>query len=183
MQRTGEGLLAAHLIDQLDLRGGQIDIAGHQIHVLHPSVNQHVVDRHPRLHQQVVNRVVQLVVRYAQPGGQRALRIQVYQQHPAAVFGQRGAQVDRRRGLADAAFLVAHRDDLGRAVRRARLGVGNRPRWPSGQADFGAAVGVVSHDRRGSAQTDPACAAFRKWRTSQESLTGIRARAGRPATT
>ena len=47
----------------------------------------------------------------------------------------------------DAALLVAHRHDLGRAVRGARLGFGDRPRWTPGQADFGAAVGVVSHAR------------------------------------
>ena len=91
---------------------------------------------HPRLHQQVVDGLVQLVVRHAQTGGQRALRVQVHQQHPPAVLGQRGAQVDRRRGLADAALLVAHRDDLGRAVARSRLGVRDRPRRPAGQADL-----------------------------------------------
>jgi hypothetical protein len=32
-------------------------------------------------------------------------------------------------------------------VRDARLGFGDRPRWAPGQADSGAAVGVVSHAR------------------------------------
>ena len=51
---------------------------------------------------------------------QRALRVEVDEQHLAAVLGQRGAQVDRGRRLADAALLVAHRDDPGRAVRGQR---------------------------------------------------------------
>ncbi len=50
------------------------------------------------------------------PDRERALRVEVDQQHLAAVLRERGAQVDRGRGLADAALLVAHRDDPGVAV-------------------------------------------------------------------
>ena len=126
MQRAGQRLLAADLVDQLDLRCRQVDVARHQVHVLDPGVDQHVVDGHPRLDQQVVHGVLELVVRHAEPRRQRALRIEVDQQHPPAVLGQAGAQVDGRRGLADAALLVAHRDDLGRAVHSLGLGLGNR---------------------------------------------------------
>ena len=47
----------------------------------------------------------------AQADRERALRVEVDEQHLAAVLGERGAQVDGRRGLADATLLVAHRDD------------------------------------------------------------------------
>ena len=65
--------------------------------------------------QQVVDRghVVRLD---AEPGRQRALRVEVDREHLASVAGERGGQVDGRRGLADAALLVAQRDDARRAV-------------------------------------------------------------------
>ena len=64
---------------------------------------------------------------------QRALRVEVDQQHLAAELGQRGTQVDGGRRLADAALLVAHRDDPGGAVgghrARARAGRASAGRW------------------------------------------------------
>ena len=60
-----------------------------------------------------------------EPDRQRALRVEVDEQHLAAVLGQRGAEVDRGRGLADPALLVAHRDDAGRAVRVSGRGSGS----------------------------------------------------------
>ena len=52
--------------------------------------------------------VLSMLVRVdAQADRERALRVEVDQQHLAAVLGQRGAQVDRGRGLADPALLVA----------------------------------------------------------------------------
>ena len=65
MQCPGQRLLAAYLVDQLDLGRGQVDIAGHQVQVLDPGGQQHVVDRHPRLHQHVMDGLLQLVVRDA----------------------------------------------------------------------------------------------------------------------
>ena len=60
-----------------------------------------------------------------EPDRQRALRVEVDEQHLAADLGQRGAEVDRGGRLADAALLVAHRDDPGRPVRgRAAAGPG-----------------------------------------------------------
>ena len=79
--------------------------------------------RQPALHQQVVDGVLQLVRLDAQPDRKRALGVEIHQQHPAAVLGQRRAQVDGRRGLADAALLVADRDHPGRAMAQQRLGV------------------------------------------------------------
>ena len=74
------------------------------------------------LHEQVVDRAVQLVRADAQTDGRGALRVEVDDQHLAAVLGQRGAQVDRGRRLADATLLVAQRDDAGRTVRGERRG-------------------------------------------------------------
>jgi len=100
------------------------------------------------LDQHVVDGLVQLVVRHAKARGQRALRVHVHQQHAAAVLGERGAQVDRRRGFPDATLLVAHRDDLGRPMRGARLvDPGSPAAVGSGQADLDAAVRVVGHAR------------------------------------
>ena len=84
------------------------------------------------LHQQVVDRQVHLVRVEAEPDRQRALRVEVDEQHLAAVLRQRGAEVDRGRGLADATLLVAHRDHPGVAVagERPRLGdVASGARW------------------------------------------------------
>ena len=51
-----------------------------------------------------------------EPGGQRALRVEVDREHLAAVLGQRRAEVDGRRGLAHAALLIAEGDDARRTV-------------------------------------------------------------------
>ena len=61
-------VIAATLLDLKAARllpAGQVDVAGYQVHVRDPGVQQHVVDRHPRFHQQVVNGLLELVVRYA----------------------------------------------------------------------------------------------------------------------
>ena len=75
-----------------------------------------VVDTDVALHQQVVGGRSSWCGCDAQPHRQRALRVEVDQQHPPAELGQRGAEVDRRGRLADAALLVAERDDAGRTV-------------------------------------------------------------------
>src|SRR5581483_5947665 len=62
-----------------------------------------------------------------------------------AIFGERGTQVDGGRGLPDAALLVAHGDDFGRAVRGARLWLRDRPRRPPGQAELDAVVRLLGH--------------------------------------
>ncbi len=90
---------------------------------------------HAPLHQQVVDRAVQLHRVDPETDRQRALRVEVHQQHLAAVLGERRAQIDGRGGLADPALLVAHGDDLRRAVvhRGARR---REPRHrPAGRAD------------------------------------------------
>ena len=74
--------------------------------------------------------------------GRVALRVQVDDQHPRSVLGQRGGQVDRRRGLAHAALLVGDRDHpagsrpgpgaLPGAAGRGARGPAARPRRPAG---------------------------------------------------
>ncbi len=74
--------------------------------------------------QQVVDRR-DVVGLDAEPRRQRALRVEVDGEHLAPVAGERGREVDGRRRLADAALLVAQRDDARRAVAdRASAGVG-----------------------------------------------------------
>src|SRR5690606_15593388 len=94
------------------------------------------------LDEQVVDRGVQLVSGDAEAHGQGALRVEVDEQHPAAVLRQRRAQVDRRRGLADAALLVAHRDDPSRAVPVKRCGRREVRHHAAGRAQLTAADGL-----------------------------------------
>ena len=125
------------------------------------------------LHQQVVDRQVHLVRVQAQPDRQRALRVEVDQQHLAAVLGQRGAQVDRGRGLADPALLVAHRDHAGVAVRRSD-GRG------SGNSGIGRPVGPSSparRRRRGGGGTGRSTGAGRRAAGRPPVLVGVRASA------
>ena len=80
------------------------------------------------LHEQVVDRQVELARVDAQADGERALRVEVDEQHPLPGLGQRGAQVDGGGRLADAALLVDHGDDPRRPVRRRGDGSGNTGR-------------------------------------------------------
>ena len=56
----------------------------------------------------------------AEPGAGIALRIEVDDQHPLADGRERRAEIDRRRGLADAALLIGEREDA-RAARSKRV--------------------------------------------------------------
>src|SRR5690606_41341639 len=65
---------------------------------------QDLVGRHAPLHEQVVDGEVQLHRVDPEADGEGALRVEVDEQDTAAVLGERGTQVDGRRGLADAAL-------------------------------------------------------------------------------
>ena len=117
-------LLAGDLVHELDLRGGQVDVGGQQVHARDPAGHDHVLDPDPGLEEQVVDAQVHLVRVQTQTHRQRPLGVEVDEQHLAAVLRQRGTQVDRGRGLPDPTLLVAHRDDAGVAVRGERLGLG-----------------------------------------------------------
>jgi hypothetical protein len=116
LQHPLEGLLPGHLLDELHLGRGEIDVRGEEIHAGHVRRHDDLVDGDVALHQQVVDREVHLVRVEPQPDRQRALRVEVDEQHLAAELGQRGTEVDGGRGLAHAALLVAHGDHPGVAV-------------------------------------------------------------------
>ena len=63
--------------------------------------------------QHVVGRAVAAAAVDAEAGRGVALRIEVDDQHALADRGQRGAEIDRGRGLADAALLVGERQIRG----------------------------------------------------------------------
>ena len=94
------------------------------------------------LDEQVVDGHVELVGADAQPHGQRTLRVEVDEQHLAADLGQRGTEVDGRRGLADATLLVAHGDDAGRAVAAQRRRLGEVRHRAAGRAELAGARGL-----------------------------------------
>src|ERR1700682_4962765 len=68
--------------------------------------------------QHVVGRAAAVAAVDTKTGGSVALRIEIDDQHILANRGQRRAEIDRGRGLADAALLVSQRQDA-RMVRRA----------------------------------------------------------------
>ena len=121
---------------------------GQQVHAGHDGRHDDVVEVDVLLHQQVVDGQVHLVRVEAEADRQRALRVEVDEQDLAAVLHQRGTQVDGRRGLADAALLVAHRDDPGVAVGGQRPRLRDERHRPSGRAQLwlvgGSAAGASS---------------------------------------
>ena len=74
------------------------DLSGTRSMFFDQGVEDDVVDRHPRLDQQVLDGLVQLVIANTQPSQQRALRVGSRQQADA-VSGEARAQVDGRWSL------------------------------------------------------------------------------------
>ena len=70
--------------------------------------------------QDVIGRAAAVAAVDAEPGRGIALRIEIDDQHALADRGQRRAEIDRGRRLADAALLVGERQD----ARMARLAFG-----------------------------------------------------------
>jgi len=106
-------LLAAVLLHQLDLGGGQVDVAGQQVvafRCLDPDVGGAAFAQ-----QQVAGGSGDLALVHAAAHGGVALRVQVDQQHALGRGSQCGGQVHGRGGLADAAFLVGDGDDASHA--------------------------------------------------------------------
>src|SRR3569833_3266816 len=127
LEQPAKNVLAADLENKLDLRAGQVDVAGQQVHALDAGLQDDLFVVHAPLHEQVVDREVELAgVALAQADRQCALGVEVDQEHPPSLLGQGRAQVDGRRRLADAALLVADRDDAGGPVFGQLRGVGER---------------------------------------------------------
>ena len=89
--------------------------------------------------QHVVGRDAAVAAVDAEPGRGVALRIEIDDQHALADRGERRAEIDRRRGLADAALLVG---DGEHARRLGRLGaLGQTTTWANRSAAGGSAGG------------------------------------------
>ena len=116
-QHAREDLLAGDLGDEVHLGRREVDVRRDHVEVRRrPSCWIASRGSSWRDEQQVVDRR-HVVRRHAEAGRQRALRVEVDREHPPAVLGERGTEVDRRRGLADAALLVAQGDDACGPVR------------------------------------------------------------------
>src|SRR5690606_20289775 len=103
--------LTRHHGDELDLGTSEVDrrwYAGEVRDALHRL--GHVDERH-RVHQTVVDVRHPRVVRHVESGGGVALGVEVYDQDPVTVQGERDRQVDRGGGLTDTALLIRHADD------------------------------------------------------------------------
>jgi len=132
----------------LDLGGRKGDVAGQEVEAVDSGSHQHVVYGHTWFDQEIVDGQFEVVMLNAQSGRQRALWIEIHQEHSTTVFGQRRAQVDGRRRLADATLLVAHRDDHRGSVMRQRCRLRHLADRPARRAEF----------FRGNGQC------FRRWR-------------------
>ena len=123
-QHPLEGLLAGDLVDELDLCGGQVDVGRDDVQPLHRGLVDDRADVRAAGDEEVVDGGVELVGVDAQAGRGRSLGVEVDDEDLAPQLGQGRAEVDRRRGLADAALLVAHGDDPSGSVRLQRSGNG-----------------------------------------------------------
>src|SRR5262249_5927328 len=115
-QQPGQRHLAGDLGNELDLGGGQVDVGRQQVQPVDVGLDADVVDGAVVTQQQVVDGQVEVVRVDAEPDRQGTLRVEVHQQHAPPVLGQGRTEVDGGGRLPDAALLVGHRDDAGRAV-------------------------------------------------------------------
>ncbi len=123
-QDPGEDRLAGDLVDEVHLGGRQVDVRGHHVEALDAGVHDRVMRVALRVEQEVVDRR-HVVRRDAETGGQCALRVEVDGEHLPAVLRESCGQVDGGRRLADAALLIAQRDDACRAVGLQRFRIAN----------------------------------------------------------
>ena len=120
LDRPPQPGLPAERRDELDLGAGEVEAGRGDEQALDVGRLDAVLERH-LVHQHVVHRRLEAAVLDAEPGRGVALRVEVDDQRALAELGQAGADVDRRRGLADAALLVGDGDDAGeRDARRRR---------------------------------------------------------------
>ena len=100
-------------VDELDLYRSDIDRGGYAPQGgREPRLHGYVSDWSPLDHD-VVERHVLLAMRYTQCRRGIALGVCVDDEHVEPRLGERGGDVDRRRGLADSTLLVRHCDDPG----------------------------------------------------------------------
>jgi hypothetical protein len=84
LSAAAQRLLTPDLEDQLHLGGGQVDVAGQQVHALDRRRPDHLVDLGVALHEQVVDGGFELVGLHAEADRERTLRVEVDEQHLAA---------------------------------------------------------------------------------------------------
>jgi hypothetical protein len=111
VERLHQPGLAGDDRHELDLGAGQVDRRRHAEEPLEPlDLGDHFGHR-PALDQHVVDRGDVGVVVDAERRGRVALGVQIDHEDLGAVQSERGSEVHRRRGLADAALLVGNRHD------------------------------------------------------------------------
>ena len=108
----------ARLAD-LELEPGEIERRGRDEEARHRGRQDRVAQARPA-GQRVIGRLAAAAAIDAEPGRRIALRIEINNQHLLADSRQRGAEIDRRRGLADAALLVGDREHARRPRGRRR---------------------------------------------------------------
>ena len=122
-ERVAQTERAVARLADLQLEAGEIEGRGRDEEARHRG-RQHRVAQARLADQHVIGRVAAAATVDAEPGRGIALRIEIDDQHLLADGGKRGAEIDRRRGLADAALLVGD----GEHARRPR----RQPRAPRG---------------------------------------------------
>ena len=123
-QDAGQGALAGDLVDELDLRRGQVNVRGDDVEVLRRRVADRRLDVRLRVHEQRIDRLFHVESIDAQANRSSTLGVEVHDQHTATILSQRGAQVDGGRRLTNTTLLVAHRDHTGGTMPRQRRGHG-----------------------------------------------------------
>ena len=109
-QRLLQAPLAADHRRHRDLRAREVDRRARDVDL---ALADHLANRES-VHEHVVHRLLERVRVDALRHRQVALRIHVAAQHAVALLGEGHGEVERGRGLGDAALLVGERDHLGR---------------------------------------------------------------------
>ena len=120
VDRLAQPVRAVALLRDLELEAGKIHGRRRDVQLRHCGLHR---DRRELLviGQSIVGRVRPAFAVDAESGRCVALRIEIDDQHALADRSQRGAEIDRRRGLADAALLI------GESEYPRSLGVDHRP--------------------------------------------------------
>src|SRR3954447_2006466 len=123
-ERLLQRALAADHAGQRELGAGEVDRRDRDVDL---TMLDHFLDRQP-VHQHVEHRALDRVRVQALTHRQVALRIEVTEQHLEVLLGERDAEVERRRRLGDAAFLIGKRDHAAHRRPFGRFGPDSRSR-------------------------------------------------------
>ena len=109
-ERLTQARFARERRDELDVGAGQVDRRRHEEEQVDLGLHDDLLERN-LLQQHVVDVVREARLVDAETGRRVALRVAVHDEHALAEHRECRAEVDGRRALADAAFLVDERDD------------------------------------------------------------------------